>query len=216
MKEKARKIEYAKEPSYFLHLADGWNVEEFPFLWTIGDPALIRADLTAIFCSRKCPGKIVRMSHDFADDLRVDGAPVIGGFQTPVEKMCLEVLLKGPQPVVLCPARGIENMRLPPEWSAPVEEGRLLLASPFGPRRRRATKENAGIRNKLVAAAADRLFFLHAAANSSTLAFATELLQEGREIGTFDVEENEELIEAGATRWEGWKRERRQVVWSKQ
>lgn len=205
MKKEARNFEYAREPAYFMHLADGWSVDQFPALWTIGDPALIKMDLLAIFCSGKCPGKVVRMSRDFAEDLRARQVPVIGGFQTPVEKMFLEVLLKGIQPVVLCPAREIRNMSIPPEWSGPVEEGRLLIVSPFGPRHRRATKETARIRNKFVAAAADGLFFLHAAAGSRTLAFACELLEEGREIKTFDLKENMDLIAEGATKEQKWK-----------
>lgn len=200
MKAEVRKIDYAKEPAYFLHLADGWDVEKFPSLWAIGNPALLKSDLLAIFCSRKCPGNTVRMSHDFAEDVRAKGVPVIGGFQTPVEKMCLEVLLKGEAPVVVCPARGLQGMRLLPEWTDPLDERRLLIISPFGPRQRRATKNTAEVRNRFVSAAADRLFFLHAASKSKTMSLATELLQAGREIETFDVKENEELIEAGAGR----------------
>lgn len=204
MNKQVRKIEYAKEPAYFFHLVDAWNVDQFPALWTIGDPSLIMADLLAIFCSRKCPGKVVRMSHDFADDLRAKGVPVVGGFQTPVERMCLEVLLKGIQPVVVCPAREIQNMRIPSQWSGPVEEGRLLIVSPFGPRHRRATKETARIRNKFVAAAANGLFFLHGAAGSRTLTLARELLEEGRELRTFNLKENGDLVAAGATKEQKW------------
>ncbi len=202
MKNEVRKIEYGREPAYFLHLADRWDVEKFPSLWAIGDPALLKSDLLAIFCSRKCPGNIVRISHDFAEDLRTKGLPVIGGFQTPVEKMCLEVLLKGEAPVIVCPARGIQSMRLLPEWSKPFGEKRLLIISPFGPRQRRATKDTAGTRNRFVAASADRLFFLHAAPRSRTMLLAAELLQEGVEVETFDVKENEELIAVGARRRE--------------
>ena len=31
------------------------------------------------------------------------GVPMIGGFHTPMEQECLEVLLRGQQPVVICP-----------------------------------------------------------------------------------------------------------------
>lgn len=200
MKAEARKIEYAREPGYFLNLGDGWDIEKFPLLWTIGNAALLKSDLLAIFCSRKCPGSIVRISHDFAEDLRARGIPVIGGFQTPVEKMFLEVLLKGEAPVVVCPARGIQSIRLLPEWSQPLDESRLLVVSPFGPRQRHATKDTAEVRNRFVSAAADRLFFLYASPKSRTMTLAGELLQEGREIETFDVKENVELVQAGARR----------------
>ena len=50
-------------------------------------------------------------------------------------------------------------------------------------------------------AAADRLFFLHAAANSKTVAFAEELLSHGKDALTFDTRENENLKMMGATTW---------------
>jgi predicted AAA+ superfamily ATPase len=41
----------------------------------------------------------------FALALREAGIPVIGGFHAPMEKECLDLLLRGTQPVVICPAR---------------------------------------------------------------------------------------------------------------
>ncbi len=200
-----RKLDYSKDPAFFFHMADGWDVEKFQALWTVGSAELLKCELLALFCSRKCPGSIVRKSHDFATELRRNGTPVIGGFQTPVEKMCLEVFLKGEQPVVVCPARGIQNIRLEPEWRKPVGEGRLLLVSPFSARQRRPNKNSAELRNRLVAAAADRLFFFHAASDSKTFAFAEELLSGGRDLVTFDVKENENLKKLGAAGWrEKW------------
>ncbi|MCL5268491.1 MAG: DNA-protecting protein DprA [Bacteroidetes bacterium] len=196
-----RKLEYSKEPAYFLNMTDDWDLERFPAVWTIGNAEILKCKLLALFCSRKFPGMVLRKSHDFAADLRKNGTPIIGGFQTPVEKMCLEIFLKGEQPIVICPARGIQNMRVEREWAVPIEEGRLLLVSPFGARQRRPTKSTAETRNKFVAAASDRLFILHAAANSRTLAFADEILAEEREVLTFDIKENENLKKLGATAW---------------
>lgn len=199
MKYDVRKIEFFREPAYFMHLTEEWDVEKFPALWAIGDAGLLKGELVALFCSRKCPGGVVQRSHDFAVELREKGTPVIGGFQTPVEKMCLDVFLKGDQPVVVCPARGIQRMRIPPEWSEPIEQGRLLVVSPFSSRQRRPTKATAELRNRFAAAAADSLFFLHAASKSQTLALADELLSEGREVRTFDIKENQNLKEIGAS-----------------
>jgi hypothetical protein len=41
------------------------------------------------------------------DELGDAGAPVIGGFHTPVERACLEILLRGKGSGILCPARGM-------------------------------------------------------------------------------------------------------------
>ena len=61
--------------------------------------------------------------------MRDAGVPVIGGFQTPMEHECLRLLLRGTQPVVVCPARGIDNMRIPRDWGTALEDGRLLVLS---------------------------------------------------------------------------------------
>ena len=196
-------IECSREPRLFMHFAESWSLEKFPTVWAMGDAGLLKGDLFALFCSRKCPGKVIRKSHELAEDLRAKGIPVICGFQTPVEKMCLEVLMKGVQPVVICPARGLKGMRLTPEWKGAVEDGRMLIVSPFAVRQRRATKSVAELRNRFVAAAADKIFFLHASLNSKTIALACELLQEGRDISTFDLKENENLLNAGAEKWSG-------------
>ena len=48
--------------------------------------------------------------------LRDAGVAVIGGFHSPIEKDCLDLLLRGTQPVIICPARNIENMRIGKEY----------------------------------------------------------------------------------------------------
>jgi len=37
---------------------------------------------------------------------------VISGFHTPAEKECLRILLRGAQPIIICPARSIEPIFL--------------------------------------------------------------------------------------------------------
>jgi predicted Rossmann fold nucleotide-binding protein DprA/Smf involved in DNA uptake len=198
MKNEVRKIEFSKDPAYFLHLADDWNVEKFPALWAIGNPDLLKGQCLALFCSSRCPGNVILKSYDFAVELREHAIPVIGGFQTSIEKECLNILSKGKNPIVVYPARSIQSLRVPVEWSKPIEDGRLLLVSPFRARYRRATMKSAELRNRFVAAAADKIFFLHAALKSRTLALAEELIQAGRNVFTFDLKENENLKNIGA------------------
>ena len=40
--------------------------------------------------------------------------------------LVLYKLLRGSQPVVVCPARGIEKMHIPRDWHLALKEGRLL------------------------------------------------------------------------------------------
>lgn len=76
----------------------------------LGNVRLLEDPLAALFRSSRCPGDVVLKVYDFARTLR---DAIIGGFQTPMEKECLRLLLRGSQPVVVCPARGIGRIRIP-------------------------------------------------------------------------------------------------------
>ena len=128
-----------------------------------GNVRLFEESLTALFCSNRCPGDLILETYDLARAMRDSGIPIIGGFRTPMEKECLRLLLRGNQPVVVCPARGINNMRVPRDWREPLDEDRLLVLSPIPPTRRRPTAELAAQRNDLVADLAAQVFIAHAA-----------------------------------------------------
>ena len=103
----------------------------------MGDVAVIRNRLLGLVCSIRCPGSIVIKTFDAIRELRDAAIVVAGGFHSPMEKECLEFLLRGDQPVVGCPAKGLSCARLPASWRSGVEEGRLLIISPFGDNIRR-------------------------------------------------------------------------------
>ena len=86
-----------------------------------GNVRLLEVSLTALFCSQRCPGDLILKTYDLARAMRDAGVPIIGGFQTSMEKECLRLLVRGSQPVVVCPARGIDNMRVPRDWRAALE-----------------------------------------------------------------------------------------------
>ena len=163
-----------------------------------GDADLLaRHQYMALFCSIRCPGDLILKTYDLARALRDAGVPVIGGFHSPMEKECLRLLLRGQQPVVVCPARSIENMRIPTEWRPPLAEGRLLLLSPFTCSQRRPTVNLAALRNDLVAALAHRVFVAYAAPGGKTEAFARKVLGWGKLVFTFDSSHNTGLISLG-------------------
>ena len=164
----------------------------------VGDLGLLDQPLTALFCSQRCPGNIILKTYDLAKALRDAGAPVIGGFQTPMERECLRLLLRGEQPVVACPARGIEGMRIPRDWRPALAEGRLLLLSPFPAAVRRPTVASAAQRNDLVASLAGRVFIAHAAAGSRTEEFARRLAGAGKPLLTLSSPANANLVALGA------------------
>ena len=163
-----------------------------------GNLLLLEEPLTAFFSSQRCPGDLILKTYDLARAIRDAGVPVIGGFQTPMEKECLRLLLRGSQPVVVCPARGIDNMRVPRDWRAALEEDRLLILSPFPSTRRRPTAELAAQRNDLVADLAHQVFIAHAASGSKTEAFARKLAASGKPLLTLDRLANGNLVEMGA------------------
>ena len=165
---------------------------------SIGNRAILRLPLTALFCSNRCPGDIILKTYDLARAIRDAGVPVIGGFQTPMEKECLRLLLRGSQPVVVCPARGIQSMRIPREWRPALDAGRLLILSPFPPSQRRPTAKIAVRRNELVADIATRVFIAHAAPAGATEALAHRIAASGKPILTIASPANANLLTMGA------------------
>ena len=129
-------------------------------LHALGNLELLTPLKTALFCSTQTPGSIVLKAYDQAARWRDEGRCVISGFHSPVEAECLRVLLRGAQPIVVCPARSLPQ-RLPPDWQEPVAKGRLLILSAFGEQERRVTADLAARRNEVVAALADEIWFVH-------------------------------------------------------
>jgi predicted Rossmann fold nucleotide-binding protein DprA/Smf involved in DNA uptake len=180
------------------HFGEHVILTGWPQLWTLGDRAILGCPLLALFCSSQCPGDIILRTYDLARSLRDAGVPVIGGFHSPMEAECLDLLLRGSQPVVVCPARSIEWIRVPGAWKKPIEKGRLLLLSPFTSQHHRPTVPLAEKRNRLVAEIAHAVFVAHAAPQSKTYDFCRQLLAENRPVWTFDTSTAEPIRSLGA------------------
>ena len=163
-----------------------------------GNRCLLDEPLTGLFCSNRCPGDLILKTYDLARAMRDACVPIIGGFQTPMERECLRLLLRGEQPVVVCPARGIDKMRIPRDWRTALDDDRLLVLSPFPATVRRPTAETAAQRNDLVASLASRVFIAHAAPGGKTEAFARKLAASGKTLLTLDSPANANLVEMGA------------------
>ena len=140
-----------------------------------GDLSILDEPLTALFCSNRCSGDLILETYDLARAMRDADVPIIGGFHTPMERECLRLLLRGNQPVVIRPARGIENMRQPRVWRSAIDDGRLLVLSPFPATARRTAADLAARCNELVASLVNRVFIAHAAHGSKSETFARNL-----------------------------------------
>lgn len=163
-------------------------------IWMIGNREILNHSLLGFFCSAKCPGDVILRTYDVARALRDGGVPVIGGFHSPMEKECLDLLLRGKQPIVICPARGIQRMRIPAAWRTAIEENRLLIASPFEEKYSRATVPLAEQRNRFCAALAHELFVTHAGAGSKTERFCLEQLGLGTTVYVLRAESNDKQL----------------------
>ena len=134
-----------------------------PQLSTFGNLNLLALPKTALFCSARCPGQAILAAYDQAARWRDAGRCIISGFHSPVEKECLRILLRGSQPVIICPARSLEKMRLATDWKKSLADGRLLILSCFSRNEHRVTSTLAACRNEFVAALADEVWFAHVA-----------------------------------------------------
>lgn len=151
-------------------------------------------DKTAFFCSSRCPGRAILKTFDAITAMRDEGRTLVGGFHCPMEWECLGILLRGRQPVIWVPARGIVGMHLKPELQPALAAGRLLILSPFEPKHKRITAALTDVRNRLVRALADRVFVAHAAPASRTMTRCQELRTLGKTLYTIDDPANGSLL----------------------
>ena len=128
-----------------------------------GNVAVLDQPLDALLCSNACPGAKIIEAMDLAQRWRAENRAVVSGFHTAVEKECLRIFLRGPQPLVICPARGIDPFQLPGDWESKFKRAELLIISPFESSIRRPTKKTSEIRNRFVLHLATNCHIIHAA-----------------------------------------------------
>ena len=119
----------------------------------------LSAPMTAFLCSKETPGATILKAFDQAAAWRDAGRCVISGFHSPLEQQCLDILLRGKQPVVLALARGLATLRLPAAQRKALDDGRLTIVSPFAATEKRVSADLARQRNRFVAALADEVVF---------------------------------------------------------
>lgn len=164
----------------------------------LGNINILRKKKIAFFCSIKCPGNLILKTYDLARQLRDDGVTVISGFHSPMEKECLNLLLRGKQPIIICPARSIEKMRIPSEWRGPLEEGRLLILSSFRAKHRQMNSRLAEKRNEFVAALADEVLVVYANPRGKLERLCRKIASWRKPLSTFITAENATLADMGA------------------
>jgi hypothetical protein len=172
--------------------------EHTPEVSCLGTSAPLVRSTLALFCSGHCPGTRVLETHTLVRRLSIDGPTIVGGFHSPLEKICFETLLLRCVPVVYCPGRRLTARGLPRLWKQAIADQRLLLLSPFVERHRRVDRVLARRRNLFVAAIADQLFIPYARSGGDVVSLARLAHAHGKRVFTFCAPENEELIRGGA------------------
>ena len=151
-----------RSSSFPAQLAEHSGSAKWRTIYGIGNRDILHRKCLGLICSVQCPGNVVIRTFDAIRSLRDAGIVVAGGFHSPMERECLDFLLSGEQPVIICPAKSPDRVRLAPAWRSALDAGRLLLVSPFGSGITRTTKAHAQTRNEFVAALSAAVLIPHA------------------------------------------------------
>ena len=123
---------------------------------SIGNLELLKLTKVAFLCSRKIPAGAVLKCYDWAIAQREAGNCVVSGFHSQLEKDVLHYLLKGQQPIIVALARGLK-IKLDSELQKPLDDGRLLIVTPFTNQVTRVTTSTAYKRNEFMIDLADKI-----------------------------------------------------------
>lgn len=128
-------------------------MEQIDFL---GDKKILSQHKTGFLCSRQIPASAVLKCYDWAIEQREKGNCIIGGFHSALEKDVFMCLLRGSQPVIMVLARGMKK-QFEPILSEHINNGRLLVITPFPKEVIRVTGGTAFKRNQLILSIADEI-----------------------------------------------------------
>jgi len=123
---------------------------------SLGNGKLLKLSKTAFLCSRKIPASIVLKCYDWAIEQRDRGNCIISGFHSKIEKDVFHYLLAGTQPIIMALARRMKQ-RIEPEIRGAVDDGRLLIVTPFENSIKRVSIKTAEKRNRFMIELADEV-----------------------------------------------------------
>ena len=130
---------------------------DFPMF---GNTTLMALPKIGFLSSRRVPPAAVMKCYDWATEMRDRGVCVMGGFQSPLERDVLTLLLQGKQPLIWVLARKLWTPRgVPKAYRAAIEDGRLLIVSPVSQSIRRVDAQSAAVRNRFILESAQRVVF---------------------------------------------------------
>lgn len=123
----------------------------------LGNKDILNNYKIGFLCSRKVPANIILKTYDWAIEQRDKGVCIVSGFHSKIEKDVFDILAKGTQPIILVLARGMLK-RWDKKIIKLVDNGRLLIISPFESKVTRPTNQTSIKRNELIAEISDKVF----------------------------------------------------------
>jgi predicted Rossmann fold nucleotide-binding protein DprA/Smf involved in DNA uptake len=167
-------------------------------LKVIGGRNCLSKPMVSLVCSVRCPGSIVIKTFDAIREMRDKGIVIIGGIHSPMEEECLEFLLKGEQPVLMSPAKGLNRPRFSDLQKAAIDECRLTVISIFSDEITRTTKRQSLARNEFIAAVSTAVMIPYASPGGSAEAVFKQVTARNQPVFTFEDSENDSLLKNGA------------------
>ena len=139
-------------------------------LYGVGHPALLDEPLLGLLASRNCPGRLLLDTLEEIPAWVRAGRVILSGFHSPLEQQVLRSVLRRHGRVVKVLARGLNEYHPPELELEPLEQGRMLVLSPFPEQLDRTTRETSLARNRLVLALATDLVIPHVSPNGGLAA----------------------------------------------
>lgn len=200
----AQSIVYRGMPQFPGRLVDGLDDRAPRSLWIAGVPELIhladsgQSRSVALAASVESPASIAEATCDLVRELAQRGAVFMGGFHSPLERLCLDELIAAGWPAILFLGRTLSGLRTPSSWLQPLKEGKLVLVSACGPSHKRATPDSVQMRNDCVLALADCFVMPHATEGGKTETLCREVLKVGKTVWTLNAAGSRNLMALGA------------------
>ncbi len=148
-------------------------------IFTFGNEEILKERKIGFLCSRRVPSSVILKSYDWAIEQRDNGICVVSGFHSQIEKDVLHYLLKGTQPIIFGLTRGLKK-KYTPEIQNAIDDGRLLVVTPFEKNVIRVNKKNAVKRNKFIFHFVDSVVVAHANRDGKLSGIVDDLFLQGK------------------------------------
>ena len=152
----------------------------------------------ALAASVDSPASIADETLQLIQGLAEAGVAFVGGFHSPLERLCLDQLVAAGWPAIVCLGRTLSGLRIPSAWLQRLKEGNLVLVSACGASQKRATKDSVRMRNDCVLALADNFLIPHAAVGGKTEGLCRDALKAGKVVWTLNHSGSKNLVALGA------------------